>query len=46
MRMLTILIVALCVIALTACSGSDDDSGHAHHGQPGPYIGGSFGGGY
>ena len=51
MRMLTILIAALYVIVLKACSGSgNDSSGQPHRGQTGPYIGGSggigYGGGY
>jgi hypothetical protein len=46
MRMLSVLVVALSVIALTACSGSGDDSGQPHRGQAGPYIGGSGGVGF
>ena len=46
MRMLAILIAALSVLALTACSQSGDDSGHPRRGQAGPYIGGGAGAAY
>jgi hypothetical protein len=46
MRTFTILIAALFVIALTACSTPPDDSGQPRRGQAGPYIGGSGGFGY
>jgi hypothetical protein len=46
MRMFIILVAALSVIALTACSPPADDSGQPHRGQTGPYIGGSGGFGY
>jgi uncharacterized lipoprotein len=46
MRMLTILVAALSVIALAACSESANESGQARHGQTGPYIGGSGGVGF
>jgi hypothetical protein len=46
MRMLIILITALSMVALTACSGSDDGSGQPRHGTAGPYIGGSAGVGF
>jgi hypothetical protein len=46
MRMFTLLVAALSVIALTACNGSTDDSGQPHRGQAGPYIGGSAGAGF
>ena len=42
MGMLTV-VAALCVIALAACSGSDDRSEQPHGYQAGPYIGGSAG---
>jgi hypothetical protein len=46
MRMLAILIAVLSLLAVTACSGSGDDSGQSHRGQTGPYIGGSGGAGF
>jgi hypothetical protein len=46
MRMVTILIAALSVIALVACSGSDNDSAHLRSGSAGPYIGGAVGAGF
>jgi len=46
MRILTILVAVLSVIALAACSGSADDSGQPRRGQTGPYIGGNGGIGY
>jgi hypothetical protein len=46
MRMLIILVAALSVIALMACSRSDDGLGQPHRGQSGPYIGGSAGVGF
>jgi hypothetical protein len=47
MRMFTILVAALSVIAVTACSPPPaDDSAQPHRGQAGPYIGGSGGFGY
>ena len=46
MRMLTILIAALSLIALAACSRSDDDTGQSRRGQAGPYISGSGGVGF
>jgi len=41
--MLAILIAALSLIALTACSGSGDDAAQARRGQSGAYIGASGG---
>jgi uncharacterized lipoprotein len=46
MRMLTILVAALSVIALAACAASDGGDGQARRGQTGPYIGGSTGVGF
>jgi hypothetical protein len=43
MRFLAIL---LSVIALSACSGSDDHSEQPHRNQTGPYIGGGAGVGF
>jgi hypothetical protein len=43
MRMLIILVTALSMVALTACSGSDDGSGQPHRGTAGPYISGGAG---
>jgi hypothetical protein len=46
MRMFTILVAALSVIALTACGAPTDDPGQPHRGQTGPYISGSGGIGF
>jgi hypothetical protein len=43
MRMLIILVTALSMVALTACSGSDDGSGQPRRETTGPYISGSAG---
>jgi hypothetical protein len=39
-------VAALCVIALGACSGSDDGSEEPHRYHAGPYIGGGAGVGF
>ncbi|HET6608815.1 MAG TPA: hypothetical protein VFG62_19225 [Rhodopila sp.] len=46
MRMFIILVAALSVIALAACSGASDSSLQPHRGQAGPYVGGSGGVGF
>lgn len=46
MRMFTLLMAALSVIALTACAASDGGDGQSHRGQTGPYISGSAGVGF
>jgi hypothetical protein len=46
MRIVRIIIVGLSMIALAACSGSDDRSEQPHHYQAGPYIGGGSGVGF
>jgi hypothetical protein len=43
MRMLIILVTAVSMVALTACSGSDDGSEQPHRGTAGPYISGGAG---
>jgi hypothetical protein len=46
MRMLTIVIAAMSLIALTACAAPDNGDGQAHRGQSGPYISGGAGLGF
>jgi hypothetical protein len=46
MRMLTIFMAALSVIALTACATPDSGDGQSHRGQAGPYINGGAGVGF
>jgi hypothetical protein len=46
MRIVRTIIIGLSMIALTACSGSDDRSEQPHLYQAGPYIGGGSGVGF
>jgi hypothetical protein len=43
MRVLTMIVAALSIMALAACAASDENAEPTHRNQTGPYIGGAAG---